>query len=351
MMKLPTRCVVAFASALALTAPSLPCMAQQPAPTKEQTKEAGTRFKKGLDLFKDGDYQAALIEFRRAYELAPNYNVLYNIGQVYFQLQDYPNALTALQRYIAEGGKSIPSSRHADVDRDIEKLLARVANFEIVTTVPDADITIDDIAVGKSPLAKPILVSAGKHKIAISKAGFTATTKIIEIASSETQKVPIDPVKIEVAPPPPPIAPPPETGTVTVPPTEPPPPPTPPPPTRSVPWAGIAITGGLTIGATVMGILALGASSSLATERANPTATRSSLDSAHDKTVAYALVTDILAGGAIIGFGVTLYVGLREPKKDSATPPTTAPAPAPATSFTTVRVGMGPGGVQLLGTF
>ena len=52
----------------------------QNAPTKAQQQEAATRFKKGLDLFKDGDYQASLIEFRRANELAPNYNVLYNIG-------------------------------------------------------------------------------------------------------------------------------------------------------------------------------------------------------------------------------------------------------------------------------
>ncbi len=345
MMKKPLHRILALAGALALTAPALPCMAQQPAPSKEQVKEAGTRFKKGLDLFKDGDYQAALIEFRRAYELAPNYNVLYNIGQVYFQLQDYPNALTALQRYIAEGGKNIPSSRHADVDKDIEKLLARVANFNIVTNVVDADITIDDVSVGKSPLTKSIMVSAGKHKITASKAGFTSTTKVVEIASSETQNVPIDPVKIEVAPPPVVVAPPVEAGTPP-PPTELPPPP-PPAPTRSVPVAGIVVTSGLTVGAVVMGVLALGASSNLSTLRQSSTATRDSLDSAHDKTVAYALVTDILAGSAIVAAGVTLYVGLRTPSKDSAP----GAPPAQPTSFTTVRVGMGPGSVKLVGTF
>ena len=327
MKKKPLHRILALAGALALTAPALPCLAQQAAPTKDQVKEAGTRFKKGLDLFKDGDFQAASIEFRRAYELAPNFNVLYNIGQVSFQLQDYPNALTSLQRYIAEGGKNIPSSRHADVDKDIEKLLARVANFNVIVNVVDADITIDDVSVGKSPLPKSILVSAGKHKITASKAGFTSTTKVIEIASSETQNVQIDPVKVEVAPPPVPVAPPTDTGTPSATPTEPPPPVTPPPPpARSVPVAGIVVTSGLTVSAVVMGILALGASSNLATLRTSSTATRDSLDSAHDKTVAYALVTDILAGGAIVSAGVTLYVGLRTPKKDSA--PAAAP-PSP----------------------
>jgi hypothetical protein len=348
MMKTTTPRIIAFAAALALATPAATSFAQQPpAPSKEQVKEAGTRFKKGLDLFRDGDYQAALIEFRRAYELAPNYNVLYNIGQVYFQLQDYPNALTSLQRYLAEGGKNIPSSRKADVDKDIEKLLARVANFEIVTTVPDADITIDDVAVGKSPLAKPVMVSAGRHKITVSKTGFTSTTKVVEIASSETQKIPIDPVKIEVAPAPTPVAPPVETAPVSTAPTEAPPPPPPPPPQRTVPVAGIVVTSGLTVGAVVMGVLALQASSNLKTERASPTATRDSLDSAHDKTVAFALVTDILAGSAIVSAGVTLYVGLRTPSKDSAP----AQPAAPPAAATTVRIGVGPGSLHVAGTF
>src|SRR5262249_55177014 len=141
MKTIPRILAVAFALALATPAPVL---AQQAAPTKEQKAEASTRFKKGLDLFKDGDYQAALIEFRRANELAPNYNVLYNIGQVYFQLQDYPSALVALQRYLDEGGSAIPSSRRADVQKDIDKLKARVANLEITSAVADSDVTIDD---------------------------------------------------------------------------------------------------------------------------------------------------------------------------------------------------------------
>ena len=54
--------ILALAGALAIAAPSFPAFAQS-APTKAQQQEAATRFKKGLELFKDGDYQAALIEF------------------------------------------------------------------------------------------------------------------------------------------------------------------------------------------------------------------------------------------------------------------------------------------------
>lgn len=343
--------IAAFAAALALTAPALPSYAQQATPTKAQQQEAATRFKKGLELFKDGDYQAALIEFRRANELAPNFNVLYNIGQVYFQLQDYPGALNSLERYLSEGASSIPSARRAEVQRDIDKLRARVANLDIVTTVPDCDIAIDDVVVGKSPLAKPIMVSAGKHKVTISKNGFTPSTKVVEVASGDSPKVQIDPVEQK-------------TGTTVVVqeqskpeqtqnpnPVDTTPVAPPPPPPRSVPWAGIGITAGLTAGAVVMGILALTASNNLGNERTSPTATRDSLDSAKSKTTAFALTTDILTGAAVVSFGVTLYFGLRTPKSDTPAPATPgAPAPQPA-AFSDLRVGVSPNGIRLLGSF
>lgn len=336
----PIHCIVALAATLALTAPALP-VAAQPAPTKQHQQEAATRFKKGLELFKDGDYQAALIEFRRANELAPNFNVLYNIGQVYFQLQDYPNALSSLERYLSDGGSNIPSTRRADVQRDIEKLRARVANLEIVVTVPDADVVLDDLPVGKSPLSKPIMVSAGRHKITISKAGYAATTKVVEIASGDSLKVPIDPVEQKVEPAAPPLPPVGPTAT----PVDTAPPPPPPPPPKPVPVAGIVVTSVLAAGAVATGIVALSSKGSLQDELKSTNATRDSLDSAHSKMVAFGVATDILAGSAIIAAGVTLYVGLSGPsKKDSAPPATTSHAPA-------VRVSVGPGSLGLVGTF
>jgi len=332
---------LALAAALAVTVPAAPAFAQ--APTKAQQHEAATRFKKGLELFKDGDYQAALIEFRRANQLAPNFNVLYNIGQVYFQLQDYPNALTSLQRYMDEGGNGIPSSRRADVQRDIDKLKARVANVEITSAVADADVTIDDVSFGKTPIGKPILVSAGRHKVTVSKPGFTAASKVIEIASGDKVTVPLDPVEQKSAPPVV-VAPPPPAGEPPTPPPQNTPAPEPPPPPKPVPVAGIVVTSLLGVGAVVTGVLALTAKSSLQSEVASPTATRDSLDAAKSKATVLGGVTDGLIGATVIAAGITLYVGLSGPSKKDA------PA-APAARRPEVKLGFGPGSLQLVGKF
>ena len=117
-------------------------------------------------------------------------------------------ALNALQRYLSEGGASVPASRRADVIRDIEKLKARVALIEITTTVPDAEVTIDDLPVGKSPLPKAVMVSAGKHKISVSKPGYTTATKVVEVASGDSPKILVEPVEQKTAPPVGPVEPP-----------------------------------------------------------------------------------------------------------------------------------------------
>jgi hypothetical protein len=341
---------LAVTAALAVAAPSLSALAQS-APAKEQQQEAATRFKKGIELFTDGDYQAALIEFRRANDLAPNFTVLYNIGQVSFQLQDYAGALSALERYLSDGGARIPAARKADVLRDIEKLRARVATIEIVSSVPDAEVTLDDVTVGKTPLLKPILVSAGRHRITVSKAGFTATAKVVEVASGDSPKVPLDPAgELKAAPPP-------ATGTDPVEPAKPPEPPrntpavvasappSPSPPSRPLPVAGIVVTSAFTLGSVITGILALSASSALKSDRQSPNATHDQLTSDATKTTVLAAASDVCTGSAIVALGVTLYAGLSGKKEGG---PALAAQPA---SSTQVRAGLSGNGFRLVGSF
>jgi PEGA domain len=349
-MRSPRPRPFALCAALALTLPSLAARAEGPAPAPAPAsapapisaqEEAASRFKKGLDLFKESDYQAALIELRRANELAPNYNVLYNIGQVYFQLQDYPNALHSLESYLQEGGKAIDPKRRVEVERDIEKLKSRVANIEIEVNVPDAEVTIDEISAGKTPLPKSVLVGAGRHRIVVSKPGFTPITRVVEIASAELKKVPIDLLEtkpLALPPPPAPLAPHPAPA-ITL------PPPQRHPPSRTLPTIGWAVTGGLTAGAVVTGILALGASSSLKTERTSGTATRDDLEGAKSKTQTLALATDILAGCAIVTGGLSLYFTLAPGSSSEAR------SPALTRSGPTLNVAVTPSGASLLGTF
>ena len=93
---------------------------------QKSADEAKTRFKRGAEFYDEGNFRGALIEFERAYQLLPNYQLLYNIGQVHLQLLEYGRAQTAFARYLKEGGSDVSSSRRDEVNKELERVKTRV---------------------------------------------------------------------------------------------------------------------------------------------------------------------------------------------------------------------------------
>jgi hypothetical protein len=321
-----------LALALALALAPAHALAQTPpaAPPAESAQEGGkSHFLRGVQIFHEGDFRGALVEFRRAYELTHNYKVLYNLGQTAFELQDYAGALRSFQRYLADGGAEIDAARRASVEDDLKKLAGRVAKLEIKTNAAGAEVTIDDVVVGRAPLAEPVLVSMGRRKVTVQKGTLPPSTRYVEVAAGDVATVSLDLAEAPaiVAPPPP----------VTVsPPVAPPPPPASPP--RTGVWISLGVTGALLGGAVVTGVLAVGAHGDAETDLHMLGVSASTVESAHTKTATLALATDILGGAAIAMGGVTLVLALTGKRDPAAGPKATA-------------LTLGPRGAALSGSF
>lgn len=67
-----------------LCVPSSRALAQDDA-----VDRARASFFQGVELYKEGSFEAALAEFQKAYATTPAYRVPYNIAQTYFDLHDY----------------------------------------------------------------------------------------------------------------------------------------------------------------------------------------------------------------------------------------------------------------------
>src|SRR6185437_2820015 len=121
-----TKRLLAAAVAIELClAPGLARAQEAPAPSADAVKEAGGHFHHAVELYKDSDYGGALVEFERAYAIAPSYHLLFNLGQTYFQLQRWADALRSLQEYLAQGGAQVPADKRASVESDIRQLQNR----------------------------------------------------------------------------------------------------------------------------------------------------------------------------------------------------------------------------------
>ena len=87
----------------------------QPAEEGDSAR-AAARFQQGVELYREGSYEGALAEFRKAYQISPSYRVLYNIAQTQYALHDYVGAYRSLAQYTTEGLGDITPERRAQVD-------------------------------------------------------------------------------------------------------------------------------------------------------------------------------------------------------------------------------------------
>ncbi|AKV03781.1 hypothetical protein AKJ09_10444 [Labilithrix luteola] len=247
-----------------------------------------------MELADDGQFDAALVELKKAYDLAPSYRLLYNVGIVYQQLKDYARALDAYERYVEEGGAGIAEDRLADVNARIERLKGRVGHLDIRTTEPGAEVTIDDRVVGTTPL-RPVRVNSGQRKVTVHLAGRPAQSRILDLAGGETKVTTFDLVVASTTPPPEPKS--------------------------IVPWVSWGATLAVAGGAVATGIIASNKADKYDQLENQFNVDKATLDSAKSNAHTFGLVTDVLGAVAIVGVGISTYFTIKPPKVSRETPP------------------------------
>ncbi len=301
---------------------TLPALAQgappsSPPPTAQAGKSVGNpverarvHYERGLQLFNEENYDAALFEFERAYELAPSYKILYNMGRIQRQQNNYAAAMRSYTRYLLEAGGNVPAERRAEVEAEMAVLRPRVASVKVTVNLDGATVYADDIpvctatiessCVGKSPLQAPIIVNGGRHKITATKPGYAPATSLVSVVGSDHIDVKLDLVAYAQAAAPP----------------------------RRVPWGGWVATGVLAAGAGVLGYLSLSQSAKLEDERGQLNVDADKLDSRASRTKTFGLIGDGLAVTAVVVGAISLYYTIKWGKETNEARPTSTPAAA-----------------------
>ena len=287
-----------------------------------------SHFEKGVEYFQDGDLRAALIEFKRAYVASPNYRVLYNLGQVCAELREYAEAQRYFQRYLTDGAGEIDPGRKREVEGTLVKLAGRIATLVLSCNVQGAEISIDDVVVGKSPMSEPVRVSAGTRRISALISGRPRVTRVVEAAGGDTLVVQLDltePLPVEGG----------AAERTTQEPAA----------NSGGPgaelWVGLG-AGALAIGAGVMAYLA-SVDAGHYRDAVRRKTTPDELEFLHDRATTKALVTDILLGATAVTATVAIVLALQGDGKEA---PATARDPEPQTELS-----LGAGSLQLTHRF
>ena len=120
--------------ALGLGVPARALAEEPPTDASEVAAEARAHYQVGQKAVEEGDYERAVAEFERAYALKAHPNVLYNLGNAYERLQNYPRSVEFFDRYLRDSGAD---AEHRVIVEHRLKVLRSLPARITVSTIPE----------------------------------------------------------------------------------------------------------------------------------------------------------------------------------------------------------------------
>lgn len=183
-----------------------------------------------------GATEAAIDELQRQYAGSGDYKLLYNLGRLYRQENDYVRAIGAFKRYLEKGGEGIPEERRAEVTKELDVLQSRTARVIVSSELGGLEIRIDGNCAVDAATYEPVctsketdrvlLAGAGEHRLTVKHAGFRDIAHVLTLEGGQEVRVRVTTVKLEA-----------EEN-----------------PYRDSMWTAWAVTGGGAVGTAIVGI-------------------------------------------------------------------------------------------------
>jgi hypothetical protein len=174
------------------TAPQ-PAATAPPEVSSEVRTEARSHFEKGLSLFDEEAWDAALVEFARSRALFPTRAATKDAGFCLRKLHRFDEALDMFESLLNDF-PNLPADDKEIAQREVRSLAALVGRIELTGAEPGATVVIDSRTRGSFPVA-PVRVSIGTHLVRVLKDGFVPFEANVTVASGQTT-----PVAVKLAP-------------------------------------------------------------------------------------------------------------------------------------------------------
>jgi tetratricopeptide (TPR) repeat protein len=178
--------VVLFLAAI-LGLPML--LAAGPLRAEDDKEKAKKHFKQGAILYDEGNYEAALVEFKASYEANPNWKMRYYVAVTLQALHRFVEAEKELELYLEEGADAVTGKKKKEVDDILASLSGVIGQLQVLTEPQGAFLYIGNDHVGETPLAGPLRLDVGTYGLTVKKEGFESKTVEVEVPGGETVEV------------------------------------------------------------------------------------------------------------------------------------------------------------------
>ncbi len=174
--------IARFVAIVALVgAGSAPAWGQRVRPTAAAAVAGRDHFLRGVQLVDDGDFHGALAEFVASYEASGNPLVLINVAIVREQLNEYSEAMDAIERAEREAPPAALAARRADIDAALLRLRERVGFVIVGADAPGLTVTVDGVEQPRARVREGIRVSVGQHRVALRAPGYVSRESQVNV--------------------------------------------------------------------------------------------------------------------------------------------------------------------------
>ena len=201
-MRARTNCcrvgLLLFVATVVILFTSVPAQAQPP------PEDAEAYFRRGKALYAAGNTAGAYEAYKRSHELRPSYDAAGNAGQSAFELERWRDACNHLGYSLGHLPASMAAERRTAVQQRLRALLQNTLQHVgrlRVTTSDRAELFVDDVSVGYSPLdPQTYCVDVGSHTIRAELAGHSPSTSTVAVMVGETTVVQLPLSALRAAP-------------------------------------------------------------------------------------------------------------------------------------------------------
>lgn len=160
------------------------CVPPQGLSEREAENRAADHYDRGIRLYEQGDYEAAIEEFVSAYCHKPYYRVLKDIAQSFERMVSYEKAVAYLQAYLREIPADRVEERRVQSAR-VEVLRRLPARIRVATMPPGATVTLRDArglqARARADDVKPIAIRKGRYVMTVEQEGYEPLSRTIDV--------------------------------------------------------------------------------------------------------------------------------------------------------------------------
>ncbi len=154
------------------------------APVLAQAGDAKAALASADKAVKAKDWAKAQADFRAAHAATPSAQAVHGLGGASYELKAWAEAYEAYDEFLKSYKDAMGGGAKALAEKRVKELEAKTGAVTVLVNEAGAEVFLGDRKLGASPVRALVRVATGQHKVRVTKAGFAAFEKNIDVAAS-----------------------------------------------------------------------------------------------------------------------------------------------------------------------